>query len=331
MTLEYPGGEKPLHDKQNRYFWRLKYQSLIMQHKPALLILAAGMGSRYGGMKQLDRLGPGGETIMDYSVYDAIQAGFGKVVFVIRKSFEHAFRKQVTSRIADNISCALAFQELDDLPGEFACPKNRTKPWGTGHAIWVAEKYIQEPFAVINADDFYGQKAMRAMANHLSALSADQEGEYAMCAYRLEHTLSNNGQVSRGVCQVDAAGMLKNVTEYPAIEMDVAGQILSEGTPATLPADSMVSMNFWGFNTDIFVHLEDKLKVFLAAYQHDEKKEFYIPMVVDQLIKAGKAKVKVLPAHSQWFGVTYPEDKNEAQQTLNKLIKQGMYPKSLWQ
>ncbi len=297
---------------------------------PALLVLAAGMGSRYGGMKQLDRIGPSGETIMDYSVYDAIRSGFGKVVFVIRKSFEEAFREQVADKLKGKIPVEIAFQELSDLPGGYLCPREREKPWGTGHAIWVAKDLIRENFAVINADDFYGREAISLMGRHLLSQSPLEKGKYSMVGYRLDNTLSEHGHVSRGVCQVDKQGMLLNVEEFKALEKAPGGNILSNGSPTHLTTDEVVSMNFWGFGPDIFIHLEEKMKDFLATGIDSEKGEFFIPMVVDELIREGKARVRVLPSKSRWFGVTYKKDKDKAVKMLRQLINQGIYPERLW-
>ncbi len=297
---------------------------------PALLILAAGMGSRYGGMKQLDRIGPSGETIMDYSVYDAIRSGFGKVVFVIRKSFEKAFREQVADKLKGKIKVEIAFQELSDLPNGYRCPDGREKPWGTGHAIWVARDLIRENFAVINADDFYGRGAISLMADHLLSQKPGEKGKYSMVGYRLENTLSDHGHVSRGVCQVDPRGMLLNVEEFKALEQDSNGFIISNGQKPQLTRDEVVSMNFWGFGPDVFPHLEEKMMDFLATRIETEKGEFFIPMVVDELIRENKAEVRVLPSQSQWFGVTYKQDKEKAADALREMISRGMYPARLW-
>ncbi len=295
-----------------------------------LLILAAGMGSRYGGMKQLDRLGPSGECIMDYSVYDAIQAGFDKVVFVIRKCFEADFREHIVAPLEGRIRVDLAFQEQDDLPGEYNAPENREKPWGTGHAIWVARDLIHEPFAVINADDFYGREAFDAMGDYLEALTEASCGQYAMCAYRLKNTLSAHGHVSRGVCQVKPDNTLETVVEHTAIEQGSDGQILSHGQPTTLRPDDLVSMNFWGFTPDIFQHLTDKMHAFLEANLEDPGAEFYIPFVVDELIREGAVQVRVLQADARWFGVTYQADRDQAVKAIQDMVTRNVYPEKLF-
>ncbi len=295
-----------------------------------LVVLAAGMGSRYGGMKQLDRLGPSGETIMEYSAYDALQAGFNKVVFVIRRSFEKEFKEAIVSRIHHKIKVELAFQELDDLPEGFSCPSDREKPWGTGHALWVCKDVVNEPFAVINADDFYGREAYESMAKYLGSLSGDAEGQYAMCGYRLRNTLSEHGEVSRGICRVNAQGLLESVTEHTAIAQNADGQIASKGQLTGLKADNIVSMNFWGFTPDIFEKLNEKLVAFLTKSMHVAKSEFYIPFLVDELIQEKQAQVFVLSSQASWFGVTYKEDKALAINRLNELVAGGVYPGSLW-
>lgn len=298
-----------------------------------LLVLAAGKGSRYGGMKQLDRVGPSGETIMDYSVYDAIKAGFNKVVFVIRRSFEQEFREVFVDRLKDKVRVELAFQEIDNLPMQIYYSPEREKPWGTGHAIWVARNFINEPFAAINADDFYGFSAYETMANYLKNNVSKTQGLFAMAGYLLENTLSDHGQVSRGICQVDANGFLDNVKEHNAISRQPDGLIISEGDgkTATLNPDDNVSMNFWGFGKDIFTHLEEKLLFFMKVNANDLKAEFFIPKVVDELVSKGKVKVRVLPCDASWFGVTYREDKEMVTEEINKLVEAGNYPTNLWE
>lgn len=295
-----------------------------------LVILAAGMGSRYGGMKQLDRVGPSGETIMDYSVYDAIRAGFTKVVFVIRKHFEKEFQEAIVKNLDGKIEVALAFQETDHLPEGYSCPPEREKPWGTGHALWVCKDKVDEAFAVINADDFYGREAYQSMAGYLASVQPPQAGQYAMCGYNLENTLSDHGEVSRGLCRVSSEGMLKSVQEHLAIAQNDDGLITSQGKASSLKPNNIVSMNFWGFFPDIFTHLNNKLKDFLDVNISNSKAEFYIPAVVDQLISENKANVRVLLSGAKWFGVTYKEDKELAVQRLRELVADGLYPENLW-
>jgi len=295
-----------------------------------LLVLAAGMGSRYGGMKQLDQIGPSGECIMDYSVYDAIESGFDRVVFVIRRSFEEAFHEKIIRRIEGKIEAGLAFQETDHLPAGYICPPDRKKPWGTGHAIWVAKDLVKENFAAINADDFYGREAFRVMANHFQSIKTSATGQYAMCGYRLENTLSEHGHVSRGVCAVDSSGMLQKVQEFTAIQKNETGQIISQKEGKVLKADDIVSMNFWGFTPDLFAYLDKKLKAFLDNNLHDPSAEIYIPKVVDELIGENKARVKMLSSRARWFGVTYKEDKETARKAIQKMVAEKVYPEKLW-
>ena len=297
--------------------------------KPTLLILAAGMGSRYGGLKQLDHLGTSGETIMDYSVFDAVRAGFGKVVFVIRKSFEKEFREMFVSKLEGKIDVELVFQEIDKIPVGFTVPAERTKPWGTGHAILMAKDVINEPFAVINADDFYGAGAFEVMAKFLTnGVSAT---EYAMCGYQLCKTLSDFGTVSRGICSVDDNGFLTDIKERTSIERKNGKIIFTENeTEVELDENVPVSMNFWGFAPNLFDYLEEKFSAFLSANADKPKSEFYIPFVVDDLMKEGKVKTKVLPANATWFGVTYKEDRPATVAKIAELVKQGLYPVKLW-
>lgn len=297
--------------------------------KPTLLILAAGMGSRYGGLKQLDTLGPSGETIMDYSIYDAIRAGFGKVVFVIRKSFEKEFRETFVNKLEGKIEVELVFQELDNIPDGITYPKERVKPWGTGHAILVAKDAIHEPFAVINADDFYGAEAYQVMADFLQNEANDKT--YAMCGYLLGKTLSDFGSVSRGVCKMSSDNFLIEVNERTSIARK-NGKITYEenGQTHALSETDVVSMNFWGFDPSIFDHLEEKFTAFVKENASNPKAEFYIPFVVDDLMKEGKVKSKVLTSDAQWFGVTYQEDRPVTVEKLNKLVEAGKYPEKLW-
>lgn len=298
--------------------------------KPTLLILAAGMGSRYGGLKQLDRLGPGGETIMDYSVYDAIRAGFGKVVFVIRKSFENEFVEMFVDKLKHNIDIELVFQELDNVPAGVTYPADRVKPWGTGHAILVAKNTINEPFAVINADDFYGSEAFATAAQFLKTQASPNI--YAMCGYQLAKTLSQFGTVSRGVCTTDSNGFLINVTERTAITRNNGIITYNNGIDnIELNENDIVSMNFWAFHPSIFNHLEEKFIDFANQNSQNIKSEFYIPFVVDDLMKEHKVKTRVLEPGAQWFGVTYQNDRPGTVTKLNELILAGKYPEKLWQ
>jgi choline kinase len=297
--------------------------------KPTLVVLAAGMGSRYGGLKQLDRLGPSGETIMDYSVFDAIRAGFGKVVFVIRKSFEDDFREIFVNKLEGKIDVELVFQELNNVPAGVSFPEDRVKPWGTGHAIWVAKDTVKEPFAVINADDFYGAEAYQEIAKFLMKEANDDT--YAMCGYLLGKTLSDFGTVSRGVCKMDKEGYLQEVNERTSIAK-VNNEINYElnGQKFPLTENDIVSMNFWGFTPTLFKHLEEKFIAFADKNSDNIKSEFYIPFVVDDLMKENKVKTKVLKSDANWFGVTYQEDRPVTVEKIQKLVSAGKYPTKLW-
>lgn len=297
--------------------------------KPTLMILAAGMGSRYGGLKQLDRLGPSGETIMDYSIYDAKQAGFGKIVFVIRKSFEEEFKEIFVNKLQGQIEVELAFQELDNVPSGIAIPEGRTKPFGTGHAILVAKDVVKEPFVVINADDFYGAEAFKTACDFL--LTKVSETKYAMCGYELGNTLSDFGTVSRGVCVLDSDDYLETVVERTSISNTEGRITYQEDDKAfELQSNDIVSMNFWAFDKSIFTHLEEKFTAFIKENSDNIKSEFYIPFVVDDLMKEGKVKAKVLKSNASWFGVTYKEDRPATVEKLQDLVKQGVYPEKLW-
>ena len=297
--------------------------------KPTLVVLAAGMGSRYGGLKQLDKLGPGGETIMDYSVFDAKRAGFGKVVFVIRKSFEKEFREIFVEKLSGKIDAELVFQELENIPAGIPTDPERTKPWGTGHAILAAKDAVKEPFAVINADDFYGAEAYASMHQFLTTEVSD--ATYAMCGYQLKKTLSDFGTVSRGVCQTDANNFLMAVTERTSIVKE-NGQITYTLNEQKFPLNEtdVVSMNFWGFAPTLFNHLNEKFTAFLKNNGLNPKSEFYIPFVVDDLMQEGKVKTRVLQSEAEWFGVTYQEDRPTTIEKINQLVKQGKYPSKLW-
>ena len=263
--------------------------------KPTLFVLAAGMGSRYGGLKQLDGLGPNGETIMDYSIFDAIRGGFGKLVFVIRKSFEKDFRNKILSKYENHIPCELVFQDLNDLPEGFTCPEGRQKPWGTNHAVLMGKSVIKEPFAVINADDFYGRDSFAVIGKQLSEMG-DKQNEYCMVGYRVGNTLSESGSVARGVCETNEAGYLTGVVERTAIErIDGDIQFIDEnGQKVVLEENVPVSMNMWGFTPDYFVHSEKYFVDFLKENIDKPKSEFFIPLVVNELITKGIATVKVL-------------------------------------
>lgn len=301
--------------------------------QPTLLVLAAGMGSRYGGLKQLDAVGPNGETIMDYSVYDAARAGFGKVVFVIRRDIEEAFRTHIGDRYAGMIDVRYAFQELDRLPAGFSVPEGREKPWGTGHAILMAEDLIAEPFAVINADDFYGAEGYRVAGDYLRQARDGERADYFMVGYRLGNTLSDHGSVSRGICHTDAEGHLTDLVETHGIERFEGGVRApdpeSPGEWVSLTGDETVSMNLWGFTPSIFTHLDTLFRDFLNAQGGEPKSEFYIPFVVNQLIQEGKATAKVLRCDATWYGVTFREDKAGVQQGIAEMVRQGVYPSPL--
>ena len=296
--------------------------------KPTLVVLAAGMGSRYGGLKQVDPVGPSGEAILDYSVFDAIRGGFGKVVFIIRKDFEAEFKEKVGSKYEGMIPVDYCYQDLNDLPEPYKVPEGRTKPWGTAHATRSARSVVTEPFAVINADDFYGRDAFAKLGAFLSAAEPMQ---FAMVGYKLELTLSENGSVARGVCDVAEDGSLKSVTEMTKLVRagDVAENREDEANPNKVPLDARVSMNLWGFTPELFTELERRFPLWLAENGAKEKSEWYIPFVVDELIREGKAGCRVLPTESSWFGVTYREDKPYVMAEIKKLVDAGEYPENL--
>ena len=303
--------------------------------KPTLFLLAAGMGSRYGGLKQLDTLGPQGQSIMDYSIYDAIQAGFGKVVWVIRHDFEEQFRTQILAKYQGHIPCELCFQSLDALPEGFTVPEGRQKPWGTNHAVLMGKDVIKEPFAVLNCDDFYDRDAFKVMAKFLSELPEGSTGKYAMVGFRVDNTLSESGTVSRGICENDEkTHLLTGVVERTKIERcDGVVQYLDEDDKwVSIPDTTPVSMNFWGFTPDYFEYSEAYFKTFLSdpKNQANLKSEFFIPLMVDHLIKTGKATCQVLDTTSKWFGVTYPEDRPEVVAKLAALHKAGQYPDKMF-
>lgn len=306
--------------------------------KPTLVVLAAGMGSRYGGLKQVDPVGPSGEAILDYSVYDAHRAGFGKVVFIIRRDFEQIFREQVGRKYEGLMEVEYAFQDINDLPVPYSVPVGRAKPWGTAHAIRAARNVVKEPFAAINADDFYGKDAFAQLAKFLSdatnrpAESGATRLHFAMVGYNLALTLSDNGSVARGVCDVTPDGRLTRVTEMTKIFRTASGaENREEGLPAQqLTGKERVSMNLWGFTPDLFYALEERFPAWLARNGAALKSEWYIPFVVDEMICEGKCDVRVLPTESSWFGVTYREDKQKVVDSIAALVAAGEYPANLF-
>ncbi|SHI89446.1 MobA-like NTP transferase domain-containing protein [Rubritalea squalenifaciens DSM 18772] len=302
--------------------------------KPTLLVLAAGMGSRYGGLKQMDPMGPNGETVLDYSVYDAIRAGFGRVVFIIRHDFADEFKAQVGDKFADKIEVDYAYQDLNDLPEGFSLPEGRTKPWGTTHAIWAARDIMPTPFAVINADDFYGSDSFKQITSYFDATAKSTDGvdHYCMVGYKLQNTLSEHGSVNRGICS-DENGFLKDVEEHTEIQVEEDGVCRGEnlaGDRVEVSVDSIASMNFWGFPPSIMKDLEEHFIAFLKERGTEMKSECYIPTVVDEMLKSGKADCNILETSSSWFGVTYPEDKEMCVNSIRTLIDQGEYPANLW-
>lgn len=299
--------------------------------QPTLFVLAAGMGSRYGGLKQLDSLGPNGETIMDYSIYDALQAGFGKVVFVIRKEFEKDFREKILSKYEGHVPVEVVFQATDKLPEGYTCPADRTKPWGTNHALLMGKDVIKEPFAVINADDFYGRDAFRVIAEELQK-PHDHKGDYCMVGFRVGNTMTENGSVARGVCTT-SDGKLTGVVERTAISYAPDGRIVftdENGVEQTLDPMTPVSMNLWGFTPDYFDYSEREFRRFLDKDLNTPKAEFFIPLCIDTLINNGEATVKVLDTDSRWFGVTYAADRPGVVAKFAELHNNGTYPKKLF-
>lgn len=300
--------------------------------KPTLLILAAGMGSRYGGLKQLDGVGPNGETILDYSVYDAVEAGFGKVVFVIRKHFREEFENSVVRKYSGHIDVELVEQELDKLPQGYSLNPDREKPWGTAHAMMMASECIDTPFAVINADDFYGKESFKVLGNFLKDNNG-AIGKYCMVGFNLDKTLSESGGVSRGICSVDSDNYLTNVVEHHKIADSnsvITGISSEDNKEKILSGDAYTSMNMWGFTPDIFKHSEDLFKAFLDEKGNELKSEFYIPFVVNDSIEKGIASVKVLSTHDKWFGVTYKEDRPIVVEKLLQMEKEGIYKRGLF-
>ena len=302
--------------------------------KPTLLVLAAGMGSRYGSLKQMDGVGPNNEAIIDYSIYDAIRAGFGKVVFVIRHSFADAFTAIFNKeRFGGKIEVEFVYQELDYLPEGFSVPEGREKPWGTNHALLMAAKAIKEPFAVINADDFYGADAYKVIGEYLSKLG-EESNHYCMVGYAVNKTLSENGTVSRGVCGINEEGFLTSIVERTKIERNAEGTIVFHdlGEDEALEEETPVSMNLFGFTPDYFAHSEEYFKGFLSSpeVQTNLKAEFFIPLMVNKLVGEGTSKLKVLSTTANWFGVTYQADKPQLVAKIEELIEAGVYPRNLW-
>lgn len=297
--------------------------------QPTLLILAAGMASRYGSMKQIQGFGPSGETIMDYSIYDAIRAGFTKVVFIIRKDFADDFRAIFEPKLKGKIAIGYVYQDLHSFTGGYSVPAARTKPWGTAHAVLCAKDAIKEPFAVINADDFYGRDAFGKAYKFLT--KEVNPKLYCIIGYELAKTLSDNGTVSRGVCQVDASGNLVSIAERTKIYQDGDKITYEEDDKKfTVPFDSQVSMNFWGFDGGVFPYIEKLFGQFLKEQGTNPKAEFFIPIIGDKFIQEGAGKIKVIPTSAKWFGVTYKEDAPDVQASLNALIRKGEYPDNLW-
>ncbi len=298
--------------------------------KPTLFILAAGMGSRYGGLKQLDGLGPSGETIMDYSVFDALRAGFGKIVFVIRHDFEQEFRDKIISRYEGHVPVEVVFQDINNLPEGFKPNPGRTKPWGTNHAVLMGKDVIKEPFGVINADDYYGAESFRVLADFLRSVEG-KKNCYCMVGFNIENTLSENGGVSRGLCQVNEEGFLTGVKECHGIERK-NGRLIQvvDGEEIEFPENASVSMNMWGFTPDYFDYSEKAFVKFLSEHGDELKSEFYIPSVVNDLINDGTITLKVEPTPSRWFGVTFAADRDATVAQFKKLVDEGLYPTPLF-
>ena len=296
-----------------------------------LVILAAGMGSRFGGLKQVEPVGPAGELIIDYSVHDARRAGFDRLVLVIRKDIEADFRATIGRRLEARMDVRYVFQEVDLLPAGHPPPAGRTKPWGTGHAVLAARAAVQRPFAVINADDFYGASGYAALAGHFGRTAATAP-DYAMVGYPLKQTLSEFGTVSRGLCATDAGGRLQHITEITRIEKTAAGAKYTDGAGAArqLTGGEIVSMNFWGFTPAVFAQLDELFAGFLAKSGGDPKAEFYLPTAISTLNEAGRARVALLESSDAWFGITYREDLANSRQAVAALVAQGKYPSPLW-
>jgi NDP-sugar pyrophosphorylase family protein len=299
--------------------------------KPTLVVLAAGLGSRYGSLKQMDRFGPSGETIVDYAIYDAIEVGFGKIIFVIREHFEQEFREIFGPKMDGKVQAEFVFQKLDNLPNGFEVPEGREKPWGTAHAVMTAASKINEPFAIVNADDFYGRSSFQKVYNHLSTLDNDKLSA-CLIGFMLENTLSDHGRVSRGICELDQQNHLQKIVERTHIfKKETGGAYYEEdGHKVGLSGKEIVSMNLMGFTSKVFDKMEKSFIEFLTHKSKDLKSEFFVPIVLDEIRKSG-VKVPVFTSSEQWFGVTYKEDKQIAQQKILELVAQKVYPKNLWQ
>lgn len=296
-----------------------------------LVVLAAGIGSRYGGLKQIEAVGPNGAIVIEYSVYDAIRSGFDRVVCVIRRDIERDFRSLIAARFEKHIPVDYVFQDMDDLPAGFACPADRKKPWGTGHAVLACRDVVKGPFAVINADDYYGRRSYQALGSFLKGVRPDS-GDYSMVGFTLRNTLSEHGHVARGVCEVDTKGLLKRVVERTSIEKTDSGARYADagGGWTALTGDEVVSMNMWGLTPALFGHLQREFPLFLEQNRANPKAEFFLPTVVDSLVAAGQASVTVLSTPDSWFGVTYPQDKAVVMDGIRRLVDQGVYPENLW-
>lgn len=303
-----------------------KLQKASETTKPTLLVLAAGLGSRYGGLKQVDPVGPHGEWIMDYALHDALAAGFGKVVCIIRREIEQAFRERFARVLEQRVETHCVFQELDGFT-----QAGRQKPWGTGHAVLCAREAIAEPFAVINADDYYGPQAFRLIHDHLKILGAGTGQDYAMVGYRLAKTLSTNGTVCRGICTCES-DTLSHVRECCDLQSGVAGisGAYEQGKPVEFTGEELVSLNLWGLGPGFFGVLDKQFREFYACHRTDPRREFYLPAAIDALVQSGERRVKVLPTDEQWFGVTYPADRDEARAHIRNRIEAGIYPEQLW-
>lgn len=299
--------------------------------KPTLVVLAAGLGSRYGGLKQLEAIGPDGSTIMDYSVYDAIRHDFGKVVLIIRADIEEEIRRAILPRYQGRIHVELAPQRLEDLPGDFIPPSGRQKPWGTGHAVYATRGCVAEPFCVINADDFYGRRSFQAIAGFLKEAGEDTPPTYAMVGFQLRHTMSEIGSVSRGVCQ-HQDGQLTSIIETTGIERRGEDGVVTAATgqTTTLPGETLVSMNLWGFPASFLKQIELGLGEFLARHGEETKAEYYLPAAVQETMQRIGAKVRVLPTDERWCGITHPADLDQMRAHMRDLIAAGVYPEELW-